>query len=809
MARYKRYVIFVAILMCIELPVVYCNTPADHLVPPPLPYNQRIPQRQAQDDSGVMASIAKWFGFGEYEDSLENQIQPLATYQMPVYKLPPPYASVQQFNGNLVQLQHYKIPTQKATLQSDPTTQTPQPYHYNPPKEPCNSCNKAPWIPVYGYPGVVQQTPTTVRDSVHQQSQQVTSNLPTLPPPPQYAPSFHFIPQNFIHKYINFPPLPIQSVSSAPVPPVFNPEPFRKPGEIHFSPTKLPPQNIQNIIDPQFEVIRSHQIGDINEITYPIDLTQSPVIDLTQPKGLNTNLLENNVLTEIGSYVTIPPTITGKFLDIFLKCFHEFSSMTGFPPTILPTRNTHRPQTIPNLIYQSSPATPAPEVIYQSSPFPVNHKPLILLPVPSSTSVIPLEEVRNEIDNSPAASSYNISVTNHNTVDGIFEVDQGSDEHHLYLTTPPPKDDLLLNEIRKKPQRQNHKIFRGTPKDLLDSPIHYGLGGSSPRPFTKDPSLLSIRGTTPPPNIALEPTPTSTFSAVDASGQYAGMAPPSNFPLNKKPKNVQQIIIPYNTKVKPRPFEKAERFVPQESKVVQATEPPIKKTTKYLTKILATNLREILRREQENKTVGIDLRNLQNKIDGWTEEEFTSVSHRASTVAIRGRSKSIPGEYLTTTPSLRDLEESYTNDPDQSESKQKEYFERTSKKYTYITRTKPVEDNRLDSDEVPPSSTTSSHVRIVSETEPQPWKKTEVAISPLTKEKIYVVTPQPLIQPAKPVGGDNVGTFKSPRFIERPTPASKRSEYYCWLTFNYFPYFGSRRWFFIFCVKGFLLYDIF
>ncbi|KAL5276808.1 hypothetical protein ACFFRR_002188 [Megaselia abdita] len=770
MARYKKYVIFIAFIICIQSSVVYCNTPADHLVPPPLPYNQRLPQRQAQDESGVMATIAKWFGFGEYDDSLENQIQPLATYQVPVYKLPPPYASVQQFNGNLVQLQHYKIPTQKTSLPGDPTTQTPQPYHYNAPKEPCNSCNKAPWIPVYGYPGVVQQpqqqaSPATIKDSVHQQSQQVTSNLPTLPPPPQYAPSYHFIPQNFVHKYINFPPLGIQNVNSAPVPPVFNPEPFRKPNELHFTPTQLPPQNIQNILDPQFEVIKSHQIGDIKEITYPIDVTQSPMIDLTQPKGVNTNFIENNevpILTEIGSYVTIPPTIT------------------GFPPTIQPTRYTPRPQSIPNLIYQSSPSpsTPAPEVIYQSSPFPINHKPLILVPVPTSTSVIPLEEVRNEIDNSPAASSYNISVTNHNTVDGIFEVDHGLEEHHLYLTTPPPKDDLLLNEIRKKPQRQNHKIFRGTPKDLLDSPIHYGLGGSSPRPFTKDPSLLSIRGTTPPPNIAFEPTPTSTFSAIDASGQYAGILPPNNFQSNKKPKNVQQIIIPYNTKVKPRPFEKAEGFVPQESKVIQATEPPTRKTTKYLTKILATNLREILRREQENKTVGIDLRNLQNKIDGWTEEEFTSVSHRASTVAIRGRSKSIPGEYLTTTPSLKDLEENYTNDPDPSESKKKEYFERTSKKYTYITRTKPVEDNRLDSEESSQPSSTFSNVRIVSETEPQPWTKTEVSVSPLTKEKVYVVTPQPLIQRAKPTVGDNVGTFKSPRFIERPTPASKRKSTY-------------------------------
>lgn len=327
MARFKKYVIFIAFIISIKTCLVHCNTPADHLVPPPLPYNQqRLPQRQ--DESGVMARIAKWFGFGGYDDSLENQIQPLASYQRPIYKLPPPYANVQQFNGNLVQLQQFKLSTQKASQTSDPTTQTPQPYYYNPPKEPCNSCNKAPWIPVYGYPGLLQpQVPlqpqiqqTEVKDSIQQQSQHVTSNLATLAPPStHYAPAFHFIPHNFVHKYINYPPHPIQSVSSPPIPPVYNPEPFRKP-DPPFSPTQLPPQNIQNILDPQFEIVQSHQIGDINEITYPIDVTQSPVIDLSHPKGVNTNLIESNevpLLTEIGSFVTVPPTITGEICKQF------------------------------------------------------------------------------------------------------------------------------------------------------------------------------------------------------------------------------------------------------------------------------------------------------------------------------------------------------------------------------------------------------------------------------------------------------------------------------------------------------------
>lgn len=75
----------------------------------------------------------------------------------------------------------------------------------------------------------------------------------------------------------------------------------------------------------------------------------------------------------------------------------------------------------------------------------------------------------------------------------------------------------------------------------------------------------------------------------------------------------------------------------------------------YLTKILAKNIRELLKREHLKNISSIDLEKLQKNIDGWTEQEFSMQLNRASTISLVAPSKHIPFEYLTTTQSLQDL----------------------------------------------------------------------------------------------------------------------------------------------------------
>ncbi|EAT40892.1 AAEL007430-PA, partial [Aedes aegypti] len=100
---------------------------------------------------------------------------------------------------------------------------------------------------------------------------------------------------------------------------------------------------------------------------------------------------------------------------------------------------------------------------------------------------------------------------------------------------------------------------------------------------------------------------------------------------------------------------------------------------------------------------------LQRRIDTWTEQQYASEDYlfKSSTIPLHRVTKAIPWEFLTTTmlPSLRD---------------------RTKGRDT--------------------------------------WRNVKIAISPHTKEKVYVVTPQPWTAII------NQETVSSPRFSIRPTP---------------------------------------
>ncbi|XP_055913219.1 mucin-2 [Eupeodes corollae] len=584
------------------------------------------------------------------------------------------------------------------------------------------------------------------------------------------------------------------------------------PSEIQTSyPTQIPPSSFDNQnqihqtqTTPSFEIIKSHQVTNfVSEIEYPANFVESQSIDVAQqPQTTTLTPLEDQRppirLTELGSY----------------------------------SQQYTLPQEESQSLAHEEPYLESDSIYYH------NHQ-----EIDTNNNYAP--------DNYPSASSHNLSVQNDNLLD-IDPIQQSSSENYLpqneiFLPTPEPtttQPQQFVTDIQQTTttveivpslqttfsQRLNYKRDRETPKRLLDSPIHYlQHGGSSPRPFTRDPASLNIRepsneqpiyqnhreepspSPTPTP-FHMAPTPTSTYTSIDASGHFAGINPPAPQGSTKK---YHQIIIPYTTKHKPRPFTPKEQagrydnwstsseFDPheqQESKVVTATHPPGQRTTKYLTKILASNLRELLKKEHEIKNRsknGFDLSKLQNTIDDWTEQEFTSLSHRASTVSLRGHSKHIPTEYLTTTPSLREAKTTIFS-PNHHEPLL--YKDRGTRRYEF----NPFEDNRIEELEstsmtpVPSTSTitttttpstpvsttttttTSSTTTTTEAPSPNPyyiraisttpsttenWNHAKVTVSPFTKEKIYVVTPQP----------GSVGSFKSPRFIVRPTPASAGS----------------------------------
>lgn len=658
--------------------------------------------------------------------------------------------------------------------------------------KPCSLCNKYPWVPMVGHQQQQQQQqPLQVQQQqlwhlqhqqpVAQASQQRQRAVQFQGPPPQLP---------------NFLPLAV------PLPPLYKAQPFRPPlpNENVVSesvavavagpgagPLATPPPSTST-----FEIVKSHQVTDfVTSVEYPATFVQSHAIDL----GSATS---QQVLPDPSE----PSTVRYQLEDLASGQVHQH-----LPASQLLTELGHFVET---------------------------------------TTVLPPPPA----DNYPAASSQLQHLQQEQEQDheqeheqeheqGLYYAEQEETSTLIYgpTTAEPPTTTMAPQPPAQAIELNNHLVAgmpnhrqgisrgRETPKRLLDSPINHAGG----RPFTRDPADLNFRlsqAYTP----TQPPTPTSTYGAIDASGQYAGMSPPS-------PK---QVIIPYTTRQRPRPFEswtplrhhqsgndlEEEPHEQQESKLATATvtAPNTRRTTKYLTKILASNLRELLKRERETKGLpgqglGVDLSKLQRNIDGWTEQEYNSLSHRPSTPTIRGRSKHIPTEYLTTTTTT-----TTTPAPQrQSKTTRGEGFELGGAPPTVIgdlstsinnleqlhllgergsKRFQHLDDNRLSFDysdarprptqamatttsststTAPPTTSTTTTTEVTplyvrSTTPPKElWKQLQVAILPQTNEKVYVVTPQPATAPPRHKTDHHEAEASAPRPVyQAPAPRLPR-----------------------------------
>jgi hypothetical protein len=217
----------------------------------------------------------------------------------------------------------------------------------------------------------------------------------------------------------------------------------------------------------------------------------------------------------------------------------------------------------------------------------------------------------------------------------------------------------------------------------------------------------------------------------------------------------------------------------QESKIVESkvtAEPP--RTTKYLTKILANNIRDLLKKEKTPKPPKIDLIRLQKNIDGWTEQSFLG---KASTISQTGHTKAIPVSFLsttvkgTTTMSMPSTTNSprHTFEPELMEETKRQYDSILFKKDDlYVKR----HDRFLNRDNelvlINNNLTYNLHqdgVKVFAPkttlTPKELWKRLHLTISPITNEKVYVVTPQP------PQAVEEKAITFRPRFSVRPTVA--------------------------------------
>lgn len=328
---------------------------------------------------------------------------------------------------------------------------------------------------------------------------------------------------------------------------------------------------------------------------------------------------------------------------------------------------------------------------------------------------------------------------------------------------------------------------------------------SEPSSTTKSSFLLKLSGITPPK----EPTPIKLA------------------PSTKKPKQIQ-IVVPYTTYHKPSPFKVQEEqeiltYRPlirghyvthptrkieqngvknlkieesfnghgyhndqeypdhaQESKIVESKvtiEPS--RTTKFLTKILANNIRDLLKKEKTPKPHKVDLIRLQKNIDGWTEQSFLG---KASTIALTGHTKAIPRSFLSSTIKVTTMMKLPTTTLSPKSTFETDLMEETKRQYDNILYKKENDlmfvkrhDRFLDRDNelvlINNNLTYNLHQEGVEVFAPKTtltpkelWKRLHLTISPITNEKIYVVTPQPH------KSEERMSTFR-PRFAVRPTVA--------------------------------------
>ncbi|KAH8362190.1 hypothetical protein KR084_008931, partial [Drosophila pseudotakahashii] len=808
--------------------------PPDHLVPPPLPIPQRLSHAGAgspavppssapissPEASGFMTRVARWFGLGGGGNQSSKDQQLSATNSLS-YAYPKPVASGFDAGG-----------------------------------KPCSLCNKYPWVPMVGQQVNNQLLQVQQQQLKHlpQQQQQQLQHLPQqpqqqlqhLPQQPQqqlqhlpqqqqqHLPQqqqLQHLPQQQQHATWQVQQQPVAQASqqrqravqfrpsqsgtnvflplAVPLPPLYNAQPFR-PVVQQVQPVKFQENVVaQSEVRPvvpvvvslppatpappastsSFEIVQSHQVTDfVTSVEYPATFVQSHAIDLgtgvqeevaSEPPQISTVRYQLEDLSSGQVHQHLPAS------QLLTELGHFAETTTTQPPAPPPADNYPAASSQQQLQHEQEQEQDQQDAFYYAEQFQEETSTLVY----STTTELPTTTT-----GVPATSSPAIELNNHLAAGTQFQA---------------------------HPQNYRQGIGRGreTPKRLLDSPINHlggGAGAGGGRPFTRDPADLSFRLSQVYTPTVGPPTPTSTYGAIDASGQYAGMAPP--------PPSPQQVIIPYTTKQRPRPFEswtpsrqqhhqnhhhnhndlEEEPHEQQESKLATATvtAPPSRRTTKYLTKILASNLRELLKRERETKTkrlppghqgFGVDISRLQHNIDGWTEQEYNSLSHRPSTPTIRGRSKHIPSEYLTTTTTTPAPEivshSNHQTKQRQSKTTRGEGFElgaaplptdagdlstsiNNLEQLHLLGGFQPIEDNRLHFDyhdvqqrlrstsamttQSPITSTTtispttSTTTTVVAplyvRSTPAPkelWKQAQVAILPQTNEKVYVVTPQP------------------------------------------------------------------
>ncbi|XP_055302891.1 uncharacterized protein LOC129568692 [Sitodiplosis mosellana] len=470
----------------------------------------------------------------------------------------------------------------------------------------------------------------------------------------------------------NLVPVPVPNLSATPVPPLYDPKPFTandaQGNGIYINGRLVTPTGLSTTSVQSLQIInQNHPVTQSEKFVQPTNSYGTPVTAYGPPVtyGPPTN-----------TYGTPPIKLTAAVTES--SVFGRFTASQPF--TARPTLSSVDQTRLSSNMEQNS---------------NLMEKPIII----SDSAADASESTRSPQDANA------ISDENQPILQVLHELNVTTTPQDFQYTPSSTEPSISLSSASQLKKKEKTRVNpnRETPLDLLDTPIQHFRKTSVGPSSTPDPNSLSdfkfMRNTWKPmpPNPFSNPlnvvttaepqiyssavTPSAASAAFQSHTVHVANAIESGNQDNdgKKTKKIQ-IIIPYTNKSRPSPFrhnqelqsfessagwsnsQHSDDHNSEESQVISAATPSPKTTTshgkrtnsRYLTKILAKNIRELLKREHLKNISMIDLAKLQKNIDGWTEQEFSMSPNRASTISV-AQPKLIPYEYLTTTQSLQDI----------------------------------------------------------------------------------------------------------------------------------------------------------
>lgn len=646
-------------------------------------------------------------------------------------------------------------------------------------------------------------------------------------------------------------PIPFPNLSPVQIPPIFNARPFKtgkKYNQDSFaSSTQHPirtnnnPSNYQSTTN--YQLLPSVSLAEFtSSIDYPISIIQSPLVEIDATNsdngGKKGNAHKDNVVDSNNINLNKNPIVVQNdslTFDSYSAASGGNDLNTNQESVNFVTRDTNKserpflPTPVPlesnsnrNIVHSLTPISYS----FIDQTFSSGDKPDVY---PTSTPPnFYNEHNTNYIDHSTATNTFRPYSAN--TL-------QSLDSPLLYLKpSVPHKESKLFRQIEEK------TTIRPVTEKLVSNVYQY----STPVPSQVTSASTntgfrylehnSVEGRWPPPLEPFTEKTTIKPKRIQIIIPYTTKNQPSPFKFSgndvASPSGWVPVIVDidrnYGRKVPSSTAEQntvgdvyttnslSDYHESSESKIITSAAQNEITTTVFETsspkpkKPKPTDLIEPIK----NNKISFDVKKLQQNIDEWTSLEYSKIFKRqqkASTTSHLKRSKKIPDEYLTTTPAqvqdsqvflskINDLNASLL-DSESASSIQHTYetnlyndslvpsinnsiYQRaTAKEPTrtyYTTNGQYKTTMKIETTTTPPKTTTKPA-----------WEKIQTSISPLTKEKVYVVTPQPWHVVNSSFSFNNFDTndsnvnsvigsknlsFKSPRFLVRPTPGPTGSQ---------------------------------